>query len=128
VLAEHGLDAALRDLGQRAPQVTVAGQAGDGLPAGLAAVAYFVAAEGLTNALRHSGASMIELHVGRRNGSLQLAIRDDGCGGARDAGGSGLTGLRERVAHYGGTLALSSPVGAGTRLSVELPLTAVSEP
>lgn len=53
-----------------------------------------------------------------------LAVGDDGVGGASFAGGSGLAGMADRVAALDGTLTLQSPAGAGTHLTVEIPLAA----
>ena len=57
----------------------------------------------------------------RGEGVLRLLVADDGVGGASPGGGSGLSGMADRVAAQGGTLALDSPRGAGTRIAVELP-------
>jgi len=53
---------------------------------------------------------------------LHLDVRDDGVGGADSAGGSGLVGLADRVAAHNGTIAVASPLGQGTRITVELPV------
>ena len=53
---------------------------------------------------------------------LQLAIRDDGAGGADPGRGSGLVGLGDRIEALGGTLQVTSPPGSGTTLLVEVPL------
>jgi len=53
---------------------------------------------------------------------LRVEIRDDGKGGAAPGGGSGLVGLRDRVAAQGGSLQVESPPGAGTRIVMTLPL------
>ena len=53
---------------------------------------------------------------------LQLAIRDDGIGGADPAQGSGLVGLSDRIEAVGGTLQVTSPVGGGTTLLIEIPV------
>ena len=53
---------------------------------------------------------------------MRLAIRDDGVGGADPARGSGLTGLRDRIEAVGGTFEVTSPVGGGTTLLIEIPL------
>ncbi len=122
VLAEQGLDAALQDLGGRVANVEVRGEAGDGLPTRIAAAAYFCAAEGIMNALRHSGAATIEVGVEQSEGRLAVTVDDDGGGGARFGAGTGLSGLRNRVVREGGKLSLSSPAGGGTRLSICLPV------
>ena len=56
------------------------------------------------------------------NGSLVVAVSDDGVGGADPTAGSGLGGLEDRVAALGGTLRVRSPVGEGTRITAEIPV------
>ena len=56
-----------------------------------------------------------------RTGACRLTVSDDGVGGAVIRRGSGLAGLRDRVAAHGGTLEVVSPVGGGTRVEVALP-------
>jgi signal transduction histidine kinase len=63
----------------------------------------------------------VVVEAARQDGVLRLTIADDGVGGAVDARGAGLPGMRDRVAAQGGTLAIHSPPGAGTRIAVELP-------
>jgi signal transduction histidine kinase len=53
--------------------------------------------------------------------TLRLVVADDGVGGATLAGGTGLTGLVDRVEAQGGTLLIDSQAGAGTRLEAEIP-------
>ena len=53
---------------------------------------------------------------------VRLAIRDDGIGGADPSGGSGLTGLSDRIEAVGGTLQVTSPGGGGTTLLIEIPV------
>jgi signal transduction histidine kinase len=84
--------------------------------------AYYVVSEALTNVAKHAGASLVCVAAKVRADSLQLAIHDDGAGGADPRRGSGLVGLRDRVDALGGTLSVESPVGAGTSLLVALPL------
>ena len=69
----------------------------------------------MTNAIRHSGASQIEVSVDERDGRLVLRVADDGRGGADPAAGSGLRGLQRRLAPFDGVLTVSSPVGARDR-------------
>jgi signal transduction histidine kinase len=85
-------------------------------------IAYFCAAELLTNVIRHSGARRAVLDVTRRHGALRLCVTDDGRGGARAGSGSGLTGLTQRVRTVDGTLEISSPVGGPATVTVVLPL------
>ena len=61
------------------------------------------------------------MQTARSDGILRLVVADDGVGGAAPGAGSGLAGMADRVAAQGGTLALESPPGAGTRIAVELP-------
>jgi signal transduction histidine kinase len=85
-------------------------------------IAYFCTAELLANAVKHSSASRIEITVTEHAGTLLLDVTDDGTGGADPAGGGGLAGLAQRVRTVDGRLAISSPPGGPTRVSVELPL------
>ena len=85
--------------------------------------AYYVCAEMLTNAAKHADASRVDLHLDVVDGVLRVTVRDDGVGGADPARGSGLVGLRDRVEALGGTIAVDSPLGEGTALIADLPLT-----
>ena len=84
--------------------------------------AYYVASEALANAMKHAQASRIEISLTTRHGSLLLSIRDDGVGGADPARGSGLAGLADRVEALGGSIHVHSAAGAGTHITVDLPL------
>lgn len=86
-------------------------------------VAYFVASEAVTNALKHGSPTGIVIDVSRERGEVVVAVRDDGCGGA-DVGGSGLSGLASRVAAADGVLEVVSPVGGPTVVTARLPVTA----
>ncbi|ANZ15845.1 sensor histidine kinase [Streptomyces noursei] len=94
---------------------------GHRLPASVEAAAYFVVAEGLTNIRKHSGATQASVRFTRGNGVLKVTVTDDGHGGADEVGGSGLVGIRRRVAALDGTTSLTSPEGGPTKLKVELP-------
>ncbi len=85
-------------------------------------IAYFCAAELLTNATKHSDASEIRIDLSERTGVLVLRVTDDGQGGADPGRGSGLLGLGQRVAVVDGRLDIASPPGGPTRVTVELPL------
>ncbi|MFD8777324.1 sensor histidine kinase [Streptomyces sp. NPDC059916] len=85
-------------------------------------IAYFCAAELLTNVIKHSGARRAVLRVAQEDGSLRLRVTDDGRGGATLGAGSGLAGLRQRVRTVDGRLDVSSPSGGPTAVTVELPL------
>lgn len=85
------------------------------------ATAYFVASEALTNAVKYSGATGIEIRTRLVDGRLVLMVRDNGGGGAEPARGTGVRGLCDRVAAHGGRVHLESRLGAGTTLTAELP-------
>ncbi|MDX3670033.1 sensor histidine kinase [Streptomyces europaeiscabiei] len=89
--------------------------------ASVEATAYFVVAEALTNIAKHSDAAHATVTARSRGGRLHLCVKDDGRGGADEDGGSGLAGIRRRIAAHDGTLSLASPPGGPTTLKVELP-------
>jgi signal transduction histidine kinase len=147
ILLDRGLVAALESLAVRsAVTVRVVSSLPEGteLPTELERNAYFIAAEGLTNAVKHSGASAIDLRLDLRRLPeseeirgvssasrsdprietwLDITVTDDGRGGAVATPGHGLAGLQERVLGQGGTLDVSSPVGGPTVVVAHLPLT-----
>jgi signal transduction histidine kinase len=92
------------------------------LPAALETTAYFVVAEALTNAVKHSRAREVRLDVDLDGNTLVVEVRDDGVGGADPARGTGLTGLVDRVDAAGGVLVITSPTGEGTTLRAALPV------
>jgi signal transduction histidine kinase len=118
---EAGLAPALRELAGRAPVPVEVRATAAQLPLGVEAAAYFIACEGLTNAVKHARASKVVLGASERDGTLVVSVSDDGVGGASTGDGSGLSGLSDRVAAQGGTLMLQSEPGRGTTLTVELP-------
>ncbi|MFJ2708463.1 sensor histidine kinase [Streptomyces sp. NPDC087428] len=125
VLTDRGLDGAVRALAAGAGvPVTVeldGVQDGRRLPAAIEAAAYFVVAEALTNISKHSGATAASVRIGRAPGVLLVSIGDDGRGGADEGAGSGLVGIRRRIAALDGTTRISSPIGGPTDIEVELP-------
>jgi signal transduction histidine kinase len=84
--------------------------------------AYYIISEALTNTAKHAHASRAEVSARRREGRLELSVSDDGRGGADAAGGSGLTGLVDRVDAIGGTIHVESRPGVGTAIHVKLPI------
>ena len=118
---DDGLASALKELATRASLLVSVEATEDRFPRALEAAAYFVASEGLTNAVKHARASRVAVSAARANGSLVVSITDDGVGGAAPARGSGLAGLADRVHAQGGRLRLESAPGMGTSLTVELP-------
>jgi signal transduction histidine kinase len=115
---DDGLPAALANLVRSLPLTIDMDVDGRPLPDAVATTAYFVAAEAITNAVKHAEASRIVLQVVRRADQLLVRVTDDGCGGAR----LGLrSGLFDRVAALGGSLHVASPQGRGTEVEATLP-------
>jgi signal transduction histidine kinase len=124
LLAVGGLRPALETLARRAPiPVELDVHMDERLPEQVEVSAYYVIAEALTNTAKHASASAIFVEVDVAGEVLRLAVRDDGVGGADFTGGTGLTGLKDRVEALGGRILLDSPRGAGTSMRVEFPLT-----
>ncbi|MBZ4320484.1 sensor histidine kinase [Streptomyces huiliensis] len=125
VLDDHGLAEAARGLAAACPVPTDLDVAteppGARAPAALEAAAYFVLAEALTNVARHSGAARAEVRLSVTPRAIRVSVRDDGRGGAAEGPGTGLRGIRRRVAALDGVTDLSSPPGGPTLLHVELP-------
>lgn len=128
ILTDRGLVGAVRALAASsglAVPVTVDGLTdghdGPRAPAAVEAAAYFVIAESLTNAAKYSGADRAEVRLARARTGLRVQVRDEGRGGADEAGGSGLLGMQRRVAALDGHLTVTSPVGGPTVIEVELP-------
>ncbi|WP_274911344.1 sensor histidine kinase [Streptomyces sp. WZ-12] len=124
VLDDRGLDAALSGIAARAPlPVHVTVDVAERAAPAVEAVAYFVVSEALTNVAKHARASHAEVVAERAGDTLRVRVTDDGGGGAEPSGGTGLTGLARRVASVDGTLAIDSPPGGPTVITVELPCT-----
>jgi signal transduction histidine kinase len=87
----------------------------------LQTTAYYVASEAIANAVKHSRATRIGLHVDARGNDLYVRVEDDGVGGAAQRDGSGLARLADRVGAHGGTLFVSSPRDGGTTVEAILP-------
>jgi len=125
VLSEGGLVPALKALARRSiVPVQLDVQAVARMPEPVEVASYYVICEALSNAAKHSNASAVQVGAKITGNVLHLGVRDDGDGGADPALGSGLMGLKDRVEALGGTIAIHSPAGAGTRLDAHLPLAA----
>jgi signal transduction histidine kinase len=123
-LAELGRLVGTADTGDVDVRLVVAGDAYE-LPPGADLAAYRIAQEGLTNALRHSGATEVRVLVRYEPGQLCIEVVDNGHGLRADdprSGGHGLVGVRERVALYDGTVELTDLPGGGARLAATLPV------
>ncbi|MGW4489880.1 AAA family ATPase [Amycolatopsis sp. NPDC004368] len=125
ILDTGGLQPAIRTLGRRSPiPVDLDLPPLPKLPKHVEVSAYFIVAEALTNAAKHSRASSVAVTIrsDAANGVLRISVRDDGVGGAELTGGTGLLGLKDRVEAIGGRILLQSPRGSGTSLQAKLPL------
>jgi signal transduction histidine kinase len=124
VLDDRGLDAALSGIVARAPlPVRLTVDVPRRCSPSIEAIAYFVVSEALANTAKHAHASRAEVTVRRTGDRLRIVVTDDGRGGAKAGGGdgSGLRGLAQRAAAVDGTLAIDSPPGGPTTITVELP-------
>ena len=123
LLTQEGLGSALRALAERAPLPVLVAAPGDRYPGSVESTAYFFVTEALTNAARHSRASVVRIDITRHGDELTIRVSDDGVGGVDAAapGGSGLVGLHDRVVAVGGRMTVSSPAGEGTTLMARLP-------
>ncbi|GGW91340.1 histidine kinase [Streptomyces malachitofuscus] len=122
VLAERGLGDAVRALALRLP---VATEVNVELPgraeAPVESAAYFAVGEVLTNAVKHSGADRIWVDLHHTDGRLRVTVTDNGKGGAVIGAGSGLTGVERRLGTFDGVLAVGSPAGGPTMVTLEIP-------
>ena len=121
ILSLGGLGPALKALARRsAVPVQLDVQVQARLPERAEVAAYFVVSEALANVAKHAQASVVQVRVEVRDGTLHVSIRDNGVGGADPSRGSGLIGLTDRVEASGGTISISSHAGEGTRITAEL--------
>ncbi|MEO8696422.1 MAG: histidine kinase [Acidimicrobiales bacterium] len=121
VLASGGVGAALRELaGRYDGRVQLVAVPDHRHTATVEATAWFVASEGLTNAIKHAVDATVTLRAECHDGMLRIAVCDDGPGGAT-LNGSGIRGLGDRVDACGGQLTLRSPCTGGTELIAVLP-------
>jgi signal transduction histidine kinase len=122
VLTDRGLDAAISAIAGRSPiPVEVDIHLLERLPEEVEGTAYFVVVESLTNVTRHSEATAARVRIYRDANWLRIIVEDNGRGGANPDLGTGMRGLRDRIAALEGSFAFVSPEGKGTRISVEIP-------
>ncbi|WP_396447945.1 histidine kinase [Actinomadura sp.] len=128
VLADRGLGDAVKALALDNPmRVEVSGELPGRAEPPVESAAYFAVSEILTNAAKHSGASRVWIDLRYEDGMLRVTVTDDGRGGATLDGGTGLRGIERRIGTFDGVLALSSPPGGPTIVTLELPC-ALSSP
>jgi signal transduction histidine kinase len=118
-----GLAPALKALARRSP-LPVELDIGrlEPVPERIGVAIYYVVSEAFTNAAKHGRASVVRLQAARADGTIRVAVTDDGIGGADPKRGSGLIGLSDRIGAIGGRLAIESAPGRGTSIIAELPV------
>jgi signal transduction histidine kinase len=122
VLADRGLAAAVRGLAlDAAVRVRVIGDLDGRVPAPVESAAYFAVSELLANVAKHAGAGAAEVDLRHEADALRISVRDEGVGGADPARGTGLHGIGRRLAAFDGVLAVSSPAGGPTVVTLEVP-------
>ena len=128
VLADRGLGDAVRALALDSPlRAGLAGDLPGRLPAPVESAAYFAVSELLANVSKHARATQVWIDIRYADGMLRVGVSDDGQGGADASRGTGLRGIERRVAAFDGVLALSSPPGGPTAVTMEIPC-ALSSP
>jgi signal transduction histidine kinase len=122
LLAERGLDGAVRALVLSLPlPVDLTIELPGRLPDPVESAAYFAIAEVLANVVKHSGASRAWAQLEHSAERLVAIIGDNGAGGADPRAGSGLRGIEQRLAAFDGVIAVTSPAGGPTVVTMELP-------
>jgi signal transduction histidine kinase len=122
VLVDLGLGEAIKSLALRSTiPVTLLEVPAGRLDTIAETVGYYVIAEAIANAQKYSQASVIQVRARAGPDSLRIDVFDDGRGGAAERPGSGLEGLRDRAEAMGGSMALESRDGSGTRITVAIP-------
>jgi signal transduction histidine kinase len=122
VLAERGLADAVRALAMdSALRVTVDADLPHRPEAPVEAAAYFAVSELLANAARHGGAKSVAIDISCNGPNLRITVADDGWGGADPTQGSGLAGIERRLAAFDGVMAINSPPGGPTTVTMEMP-------
>jgi len=124
VLTERGLEHALASVVMRASvPVDLNFDVDERFASAVESATYFTVCEALTNVAKYAYSTRAWVTVRCRDGRLEVEIGDDGIGGVDPRGGSGLQGLRDRIAAVDGTLEISSPPRRGTVVRAVLPVT-----
>jgi len=118
---DEGLEPALRAMVQAVPLPVELSLETMTVTEPSATAAYYLAAEAVTNALKHARAGRIGISLRRAGEGIVFSVEDDGSGGASEAIGSGLAGIRDRVEAAGGRLSVTSTAGSGTRVEAAFP-------
>jgi signal transduction histidine kinase len=121
-LAERGLDGAVRALALSLPlPVDLRIELPSRPTAPVESAAYFAIAEALANVVKHSGATRAWVQLEHDHGRLIAIVGDNGTGGAHPRTGGGLEGIERRLNAFDGTVAVTSPAGGPTQVTMELP-------
>jgi signal transduction histidine kinase len=122
VLADRGLADAIRALALDTPmRIDLASDLAGRPPAPVESAAYFAVCELLANVSKHAGARQTWIDIRHTDGMLRVGVTDNGHGGADPAQGTGLRGIERRLAPFDGVLAVSSPPGGPTAVTMEVP-------
>jgi signal transduction histidine kinase len=124
VLADRGLAGAVEALALDVAvtvTVTITESPAGRAPAPVETAVYFAVAECLANVVKHSGADAAWVTLGYGGAALSAVVGDNGTGGASLSGGTGLPGIARRLAPFDGTLAVASPLGGPTTVTLEVP-------
>ncbi|MFF2961152.1 sensor histidine kinase [Streptomyces sp. NPDC057963] len=122
VLAERGLGDAVRALALRLPIESEVSVELDGrADAAVESAAYFAVSETLTNTAKHAGANRVWVDIHHTDTVLRISVTDNGRGGASVGSGSGLSGIERRLGTFDGIMAVSSPAGGPTMVTMEIP-------
>jgi signal transduction histidine kinase len=123
VLTDRGLKPAVDALANRAAvPMEVVDVPEVRLPEAVETAAYYLIAEAVTNVAKYAQATHVSVSARVERGQLRVRVSDDGVGGADPGGGTGLSGLSDRVEALHGRLRVESPRGGGTHVSAEIPI------
>jgi signal transduction histidine kinase len=122
ILAELGIGPALSALAERSGVPVRLSVASQRLPGPIESAIYFVCSEAVANVQKYASASEVVIEIRIDAGSAIVVVADDGTGGADPSAGSGLDGLRDRIAALGGSFTIDSPRGVGTRITAVMPM------
>lgn len=122
-----GLGAALESVAERSAVPVVLRLDAEDPPRQIRVPAYFVVCEAVTNAVKHAGATRVDVEVRHRDDHLRVTVTDDGRGGA-DPSGGGLSGLARRIDAVDGRFSVHSPAGGPTTVTADLPYPSTGSP
>jgi signal transduction histidine kinase len=122
ILTESGLGEAVESLADRTSIAVAVNIGSERYSSAVEGAAYFVISEALTNVTKYARATKATVRARCIDDHLSIEIDDNGIGGADPRSGSGLRGLADRLAALDGTITVTSPIGAGTKISAQIPV------